>query len=373
MMQLARVSGGIKPLLESVFGFLHKHTDFYIVDPSETRKMGFALGQAERLVTESFRRYPLKDPAGVPKAHPSIDAVYNAKPAVKRATNRAATSQPKKSQVNAADASASSSKAAASAAASATSGAPAAATTPPPKARPAQTVMPFGSPQRAVRRTKQGKQVPVGNGGASELYTWTQTLNDLTVNIPLPGWARAKDLNVQLAPSSLRVTIEDGKAADAARKLLQESGYKGRAGDAAGSPLVLIEGKTDLQIRPGESGWSLERDDLSVDASAAGTASGGAGRATLGIVLDKVVETWWERVVVAPKEAAAGATAAGADAAAASDVIDTSMVDSTKPVEDFDPETQAAIRKLVFEQRQKDAAGGLPEDMMAAGDGAGDV
>ena len=33
------------------------------------------------------------------------------------------------------------------------------------------------------------------------------------------------------------------------------------------------------------------------------------------------------------------------------DAIDTSLVDSTRAVSDFDPDTQAAIRKLVVENK----------------------
>lgn len=47
---LAKQHDGIQPLLRSFFSFLHRRTDFYVVDPSDDRPMGFAPGQAERLV-----------------------------------------------------------------------------------------------------------------------------------------------------------------------------------------------------------------------------------------------------------------------------------------------------------------------------------
>lgn len=39
-----------------------------------------------------------------------------------------------------------------------------------------------------VRYTKEGKQLPIGNGGVGPAYTWTQTLEDVTVRAL--RWAR---------------------------------------------------------------------------------------------------------------------------------------------------------------------------------------
>ena len=61
---------------------------------------------------------------------------------------------------------------------------------------------------------------------------------------------------------------------------------------------------------------------------------------TLVISFEKAVETWWPCVIKGHAE------------------IDTQKVDSTKRVEEYDEETQAAIRKIMFDQAQK--AKGLP-------------
>lgn len=50
---------------------------------------------------------------------------------------------------------------------------------------------------------------------------------------------------------------------------------------------------------------------------------------------EKSVNTWWPSVVKGHPE------------------IDNTRVDSTQRVEDYDEETQAAIRKIMFEQAQK--------------------
>ena len=52
-------------------------------------------------------------------------------------------------------------------------------------------------------------------------------------------------------------------------------------------------------------------------------------------VLEKKAERWWKSVVKGGKE------------------IDTTKVDSTKNIDEYDGETQGAIRKLMWEQEQK--------------------
>ena len=49
-MAAAQNSGGIQPLLQNFFRFLHDKTDFYVVDPHPKRPMGFEAGVAEQLV-----------------------------------------------------------------------------------------------------------------------------------------------------------------------------------------------------------------------------------------------------------------------------------------------------------------------------------
>ncbi len=65
------------------------------------------------------------------------------------------------------------------------------------------------------------------------------------------------------------------------------------------------------------------------------------------LTFEKSIETWWPSAVRGHAE------------------IDTTMVDSTKRVEEYDPETQAALRKIMFDQAQK--AKGLPtsEEVLA--------
>ena len=49
-LSVAQKCGGIEPLLTEFFSFLHRRTDFYVVDPSPRRPMGFGAGDAEAMV-----------------------------------------------------------------------------------------------------------------------------------------------------------------------------------------------------------------------------------------------------------------------------------------------------------------------------------
>mmetsp|Transcript_20654 Transcript_20654/g.43038 ORF Transcript_20654/g.43038 Transcript_20654/m.43038 type:complete len:85 (-) Transcript_20654:90-344(-) len=64
-MQIAQRSGSLPVLLEEFFSFLHRSTDFYVVgDVEEFRKktatMGFPPGEAERLLLDAFKKFPMK-------------------------------------------------------------------------------------------------------------------------------------------------------------------------------------------------------------------------------------------------------------------------------------------------------------------------
>jgi hypothetical protein len=50
---------------------------------------------------------------------------------------------------------------------------------------------------------------PIGNGGAVPgRYTWTQTLEEVSVNVPVPDNTRGKDLNVVIARNHLKVGLK---------------------------------------------------------------------------------------------------------------------------------------------------------------------
>ncbi|ETM39753.1 hypothetical protein L914_14109 [Phytophthora nicotianae] len=254
--QMAQQHGGVEPLLESFFGFLHRKTDFYVVSSDPVRhKMGFLPGQAQQKVLNAFQKYPMKNLSGSAEGAANTTTTTRTTPATKTENTRIR-------------------------------GAPAA--------------------KREPQLTEDGKQVPVGNGGVAANYTWTQTLEDVSIQMELAQATRAKDLNCRIEATKLRVTLKSDPTKP------------------------LLEGELPEKIRADESIWSLESNQ------------------TLNISLEKIKPTWWASALKGGPE------------------IDTSQVDSRRNIQDYDEATQGAIRKAVYDQRQQQVTGVplTPEEQM---------
>jgi len=71
-----------------------------------------------------------------------------------------------------------------------------------------------------------------GNGGTTDKYSWEQTLNELTVNVPIPAGVTSKQLTVDIQKQHLKVGLK-------------------------GQPL-LIDGDLHKQVKKDDSLWCLE-------------------------------------------------------------------------------------------------------------------
>ena len=276
LIALASRSGGdLRKLLHAFFSFLHRRTDFYIVhshsedDVENSKKMGFAPGQAEKMLLAAFRQFPLR------KMPRQADMV--------KATKKSETpSSSAKPTANKNKSSSQNDKPSSSAPAS--------------NEKDKDTKTTKTTTTTTVRYTDDGLQVPVGNGGTTARYTWTQTLDECSVLVPTGPDRRAKDLDVTIRPTSIAVRSADGS-------------------------VVLVDGPLTERIVPSESTWSLE---------------GGV----LVLVLYKHQKTFWEAVLEGDEK------------------IDTSQVDSRRHIGEYDESTQAQLRKMIYDQSQ--SRKGLP-------------
>ncbi|GAA5912477.1 hypothetical protein JCM8208_006612 [Rhodotorula glutinis] len=124
-------------------------------------------------------------------------------------------------------------------------------------------------------------------------YRWRQTLNDVTVSVPVPPGTRGKQLDVALRKDSIRVGLK-------------------------GEPPV-IEGSFPKEIKVDDSTWTLD-DSREVTVS-----------------LEKVdQQSWWAHVVTsAPK-------------------IDTTKITpENSKLSDLDGETRAMVEKMMYDNQQK--------------------
>ncbi|XP_075649250.1 protein BOBBER 1 [Castanea sativa] len=156
----------------------------------------------------------------------------------------------------------------------------------------------------AVEKTEEksksdSKRVPnVGNGLDLENYSWTQTLEEVTLNVPVPTGTKSRSVVCEIKKSHIKV------------------GLKGQP--------PIIDGELFRPVKPDDCYWSIE------DQSA------------ISILLTKHDKMeWWKSIVKGDPE------------------IDTQKVEpESSKLSDLDPETRQTVEKMMFDQRQKTM--GLP-------------
>ena len=323
LIALANASGGdLRKLFYAFFSFLHRRTDFYCILPDDGTpttggggggggRMGFREGQAEQILLASFRQFPLRKVGpkpssaggggGAPAAKksnatnaPVNDTTKKEEPATKK-EEPTAKSTPKADEQSPP---ASKSKDDGSGSTDIEKDNNKTDETAKEKA---------GKPKNdTIRYTEDGKQIPIGNGGSTSRYVWTQTLEEATVHIPLPEGIRAKDLDVRIGATTLSIRQKGTPSPGSAQ-------------------LAPLEGTLFAKIKPSESTWTLES-----------TTHNSQEMTTLQLILDKVQKTWWATVI-------SGDTP----------LIDTTLVDSTRHIGTYDDETQGQIRRIMFDQQQE--------------------
>lgn len=149
----------------------------------------------------------------------------------------------------------------------------------------------------AIEEEEDKTPAPIGNGGSTDKYTWTQTLSELTVVIPLPPGTKTKMLDIKMTNTHLKVGIK-------------------------GQPL-LVDADLHKRVIVDDSLWTLEDGDL-----------------VFNFQKDNKME-WWKCVCVGDPE------------------INTQKVQpENSKLGDLDGETRQTVEKMMFDQRQK--AMGLP-------------
>ncbi|GLT63647.1 hypothetical protein SLA2020_361950 [Shorea laevis] len=154
-------------------------------------------------------------------------------------------------------------------------------------------------PMDIDKKEETGFRVPnKGNGLDLEKYSWTQTLQEVTVNVPVPKGTKSRLVVCEIKKNHLKV------------------GLKGQP--------PLIDGDLYKPLKVDDCYWSIEDES------------------SLSILLTKQDQMeWWKSLVKGDPE------------------IDTQKVEpENSKLSDLDPETRQTVEKMMFDQRQK--AMGLP-------------
>ncbi len=330
-----QANGSLPKLLTAFFSFLHRRTDFYCILPQDNgaagsggrSNVGFKEGQAEQILLATFRQFPLRRVGPAPPTASCSSKIPSSSQEVvgsgtSKATNngRVPPAKAKKDEIESNKAK-KKDVAAASAADVITKDNPTGTKDKEKATKPTTTATTANNntKETTIRYTNDGKQIPIGNGGSTSRYVWTQTLEEVTVHIPIPNGTRAKDLHVKIDAHSLCVKRKDGDC-------------------AALSPL---EGMFFARIRPDECTWTIES-----------SSSESQSMTTLQLTLDKIQRTWWDIVISGDNP-----------------LIDTTMVDSSRHIDTYDDKTQAQIRRIIHDQRQERL--GLSSDSLQVQGGSG--
>jgi hypothetical protein len=311
--------GDLRQLMYAFFSFLHRRTDFYVVRPSGTTSsssnIGFKEGEAEQILLAAFRQFPLvkiPPPKGTTTSSPKQSGVTV--PTSSR-TTRSDSKTAASTTVDAGDD-------------SSDQGPPPSSTGTKEEATMKREVHDSSYNKQddtqqfmaMVRYTKEGKQIPMGNGGCTDRYHWTQTIHETSVIAKLPRGTKAKDLQVTIRPTSVSVSLKAPPSSSSSTNMSSTTNATAAAAAAAATTTTentfILNGDLVERIRPEESTWTIE------------------GNVLL-LTLDKVKKTWWATVFVGDDE------------------IDTQLVDSTRKISEYDEATQGAIRKIMFDQNQQ--------------------
>merc|ERR1719295_350113 len=141
---------------------------------------------------------------------------------------------------------------------------------------------------------------PIGNGGTTDKYRWTQSLDEVELMMDVDANLRGKHLKITMTKTRLSVSVKGKEATP------------------------LLDGDLHEGINVDESTWTLTR-DAKKDTK------------TLTITMQKIKGmTWWKRVLVGDAE------------------IDTTKIEpENSKLDQLDPETRQTVEKMMFDQRQK--------------------
>ena len=234
MMSMAQDCGSLESLLDAFMSFLHRKTDFYVEGDSELfasgrARMGFPKGQAEKLLIKSFNKFPKKrmPPGGVAPATGDKSKKPANSPSMQQKQQKQQKQQQQQQQQRTSGDGVDGAK--------------------------AGNIL---SAQSLPALNEKGEQVPVGNGGVTDRYYWTQSLYETTIYVAVPEGTKGRDVDCQILANSVSVKLKSGDGKE------------------------LIKGDFPHSVRARESLWSLDSDAAAVV-----------------IVLDKVKNTWWESAV----------------------------------------------------------------------------
>jgi hypothetical protein len=279
LLGIAQQHGGIEPLLNTVFSFLRRKTDFFSAPSSKTEQVVLdvlrkqaALAEKDQFAKDAGKR---KEAEKREAAKASSAAKVKAEK-VKVAAAKAKVEEPPAVYEVDDDGNPLDESIVVDA-----KSAPAA------DAEGEETV-----PEDDEDDPAKGEKPNEGNGGEAPGYTWTQTLGEVHIQVPVPEGTKGKMLDIDIKNKSLKVALKG-----------QEP---------------LIKGEFTKRIKMDESFWTLEGGCVSFE------------------ITKEDQMGWWKAVIDGHPE------------------INTQKVQpENSKLSDLDGDTRQTVEKMMFDQRQK--------------------
>ncbi|KAJ7381978.1 protein localization to pericentriolar material [Desmophyllum pertusum] len=309
----------VQPFLDSIFSFLARRTDFFQVMRHRDDKMGFPPGVAEKIVLKIFKNYQQIVARTSNQAQEKVSEKRNPKarddlPSVCPSTNQTTSSENAGTSVVMSTASSDAIPAVTHSLEVETSPCsdqietqqPATEATCSASADSTSTAISTSSSQAKedvesseAKGLIPGKSADCYNGAVLDKYSWSQTISEIEVKIPVPSSVtKGRDVGVEIKSSHLKVWLKKGISAESDSN-------------------VLIDGKLQRTIKCEDSMWLLE------------------GGKYIVVNLDKTEERFWTAVLEGDAE------------------IDKTKVDTTRDISDFDEQTQSDFHHVMYDHRQK--------------------
>jgi len=158
--------------------------------------------------------------------------------------------------------------------------------------------------------TTDGKALPsLGNGLQGEKYSWTQTLSEVTITIPVPESIKGKDVSVLIEKTKIKIQLRNNPS-------------------SSSTSSSILEGSLYKRIKPDDSAWTLE--------SSSSSSSSSSGKILMITLQKDNVMEWWSCVVVGEPE------------------IDLQKIEpENSKLGDLDGDTRQVVEKMMYDQRQK--------------------
>ncbi|XP_065301716.1 nudC domain-containing protein 3 [Dermacentor albipictus] len=319
LMGILSNEGQIYPFLDAIFDFLYRRTDFYRIKSSPSDKLGFSPGVARRIVRAAFESYNKLANEAQKKAGPAAPVITQPEELLQIATEvevetttsddtlESTTSESVAAEPVETVATAAKSKSQCSQKGDAGNIEP----TENGKADGPSISAPKagdenGDPDYDPVQAKFQSHPESYNGAIRDNYCWSQSIRDLDVRVKVGSDVTSRNqVRVTIHPNHLKVELLD---------LVTKTWA------------VHVDDDLHSRIKLDESIWTLVPGDHVL------------------VNLEKATELWWDRLLVnEPK-------------------INIRAIDPTKPFEDLDPESQAKIQELTYNNLLKQAGRKTPQE-----------